>query len=275
MRNLTVKYYDCHLHSRFSQDSDADPEKEIISGISAGLSGMCFTEHNDFDYKEPDGTDAFTLDLDGYTDCLTGLKKKYCTGPDAFEILIGLEQGLTIPAAERIEKYDPDKRLDMIIGSTHVVDGLDPYYPEFWESHNERDGVLRYYENIYESVKIIDNYDIYGHLDYIMRYLPGKQDHKGIIPSDLIREILRMIIYKGKGIEINTAGWRKGKDPNPSPLILKEYRSLGGEIITIGSDSHESRHIGYEIKKAHSLLKECGFDHFAVFKKRKPEFYSL
>ena len=270
------KFYDTHLHSSFSHDSEADAEEEIMAGIGSGLTGMCFTEHNDFDYKEPDGSDAFTLDLEGYVNAAERLKDKYS---GKFEVLAGLEQGLTLPAAERIEGYDPDRRLDFIIGSTHVVDSLDPYYPEFWESHDAASGVRRYYENMFDCVNAISNFDVYGHLDYIMRYLPGSrpepEDFLRLTPMDIVREILKKLIFDGKGIEINTGGWRKGIYANPAPFILKEYKRLGGEIITVGSDAHERENVGYRIKKAHTLLRECGFGFACVFKKRKAEFYRI
>ena len=275
MNEKPFKIYDCHLHSRFSFDSEAEPEDEIKEAMHAGLTGMCFTEHNDFDYKEPDGSPAFDLDLEEYISCANVLKEKY---KDRLDVLIGLEQGLTLPAAERIQDYDTEKRLDFIIGSTHVVDSLDPYYPEFWETHDAVSGVRRYFENIYDCVNVIENYDVYGHLDYITRYIPkeqGEADHDSLIPLDLVREILKKLIYKGKGIEINTAGWLKSDHPNPSALILREYRLLGGEIITTGSDAHESSLIGSGIKRAHALLAECGFKYFTVFRHRKPELYPI
>lgn len=286
-----IKYYDTHLHSSFSHDSEADAGEEIKAGIASGLRGMCFTEHNDFDYREPDGNAAFRLEFDDYINSMTDLRQRY---GDKIEIMIGLEQGLTLPAAERIENYDPGNRLDFIIGSTHVVDSLDPYYPEFWSSHDAASGIRRYYENIFECVNAIGNFDVYGHLDYIIRYLPKQNDLPGssgsknasqgcysysdiirLTPMELVREILKKLIYNGKGIEINTGGWRKGEYPNPAPFILKEYRQLGGEMITIGSDAHEAENIGYSIKKAHALLQECGFKYACVFRKRKADFYNL
>lgn len=41
---------DFHLHSSFSGDSDTPMEQMILEGIELGLTEMCFTEHNDFDY---------------------------------------------------------------------------------------------------------------------------------------------------------------------------------------------------------------------------------
>ena len=93
---------------------------------------------------------------------------------------------------------------------------------------------------------------------------------------DYIDTALRMLIEKGKGIEINTASLKYGlKYPNPCPDILKRYRELGGEIITIGADAHTPDKIGYAFDKAADVLRECGFSYYAVFKNRRPVFHKL
>ena len=270
-----LKIYDYHIHTLFSDDSQADPEAEIKNAIELGLSGMCFTDHNDFGYTRPDGSEHFTLDLKNYLETLLPLKEKYS---DKIKVCVGLEQGLTVPAAELIENFDPDKKLDFIIGSTHVVDGIDPYFDVYWEDKTVKDGINRYFENIYDEVRAIDNFDIYGHLDYICRYIPDekiKKDPRDHLPMDLISEILKVIIEKGKGIELNTAGIRRGLFANPCDRILNEYYRLGGEIITAGSDAHYPEHVGYDLKNAYKTLASTGFKYIAVFSDRKPEFVPI
>ena len=88
--------------------------------------------------------------------------------------------------------------------------------------------------------------------------------------------ILEALIEKGKGLELNTGGLRSGlRDVNPCADVLKRYRELGGEILTVGSDSHSDSHISFEFEKACELLKECGFRYYTVFEKRSPEFRRL
>ena len=54
---------DCHLHTSHSGDSKAPMEEMILQGISKGLTTMCFTEHNDFDFPITD------LDPEGKFEC--------------------------------------------------------------------------------------------------------------------------------------------------------------------------------------------------------------
>ena len=78
--------------------------------------------------------------------------------------------------------------------------------------------------------------------------------------QDLIDPILKTLIEKGKGLECNTGGLRYGLGhPNPCEDILRRYRQLGGEILTIGSDAHSPEQVGYGFQTASRLLAACGF----------------
>ena len=82
-------FYDCHLHSSFSADSETPAEAMIQRAISIGLSGMCFTEHLDTDCP-PEGPD-FCLDLPAYFEKLSALRERF---RDVIDIRIGLEFGI-------------------------------------------------------------------------------------------------------------------------------------------------------------------------------------
>ena len=93
---------------------------------------------------------------------------------------------------------------------------------------------------------------------------------------DYIDTALRMLIEKGKGIEINTASLKYGlKYPNPCPDILKRYRELGGEIITTGSDAHQTEYVAHRFDVIEDMLKGAGFGYYTVFERRKPVFIKL
>jgi predicted metal-dependent phosphoesterase TrpH len=49
-----MKYkIDLHVHSRYSGDTDSDPEESIIQAIELGLQGIAFTEHYYYGVSEP------------------------------------------------------------------------------------------------------------------------------------------------------------------------------------------------------------------------------
>ena len=89
---------------------------------------------------------------------------------------------------------------------------------------------------------------------------------------DQIREILRLAIDSGRGIEINT--W-KGQTLAAWRPLLKDYKELGGEILTVGSDAHAPDPLGRGIREAYQLMQDCGFRYVAVYHQRKPELFRL
>ena len=270
MSNLS----DFHIHTCFSSDSDENPENIIRQAVTLGLSSICFTDHNDFDFPLEDGKVIFLVDFDKYHTYFEKLREKY---RNQLDIYIGIEQGLQKCCKDKVNSYDPDKYLDFIIGSSHLVDGSDPYYKDFWNGRSTMETIMKYFESILENLKCCHNFDVYGHIDYIIRYAPGQNaDYDWKDYQDVIDDILKTLIHNGKGIEINTAGLKYGlKDPNPCFGIVKRYRQLGGEIITTGSDAHKAEHLAYNFNIIHDFLREAGFKYYTIFKKRKPEFIAL
>ena len=258
---------DQHTHTFVSTDSDQPMEGAIRAMRDKGLRTVCFTEHMDIDY--PGG--EFILDTAGYLRRLNELRWQF---PD-MELLFGVELGLMDYLAPRLREYVRQWDFDLVIGSSHLVDGVDPYYPEYFAQHGDYNGILRYFESILANIAAFDDFDVYGHLDYVVRYT-GAKNYRPADYADILDEILKKLISMGKGIELNTAGLKYGLGwAHPHPEVLRRYRELGGEIITVGSDGHKSEHYAWEFGAAEDILKAAGFTHYTVFRKRKPEFVKI
>lgn len=267
---------DCHLHSSFSGDSDTPMEDMVIQGISQGLTTLCFTEHNDFEF--PDGPEEegsiFLLNVDSYLYDLAKYKEKY---KDRIRLLFGVELGLQPEVIRPNAVFAKTHEFDFIIGSSHICHKKDPYYPEFFQGRGIEDALREYFESIAENIRKFSNFDVYGHLDYAVRYAPRPdKDFSYEQYSDILDGILKLLLEKGKGIELNTGGVEKYSHAfHFYTGILKRFRELGGEIITIGSDAHNTSDIGAHFKKAAEILEECGFRYYCIFEKRTPEFHKL
>ena len=264
--------WDTHMHTDFSGDSKASPESMMEKAIQLGLAGICFTDHLDYDY--PDDPDLFLLDIDKYDEKIHALQQQYQNRlPIRFGIEIGLQPHLAKRHQEMLSAHD----FDFVIGSSHVVHGFDPYYPAYYEGKTEQEAYLEYFTSILENIQAFSDFDVYGHIDYVVRYGPNKNDQYSYAAyADIIDEILRLLIQKGRGIELNTAGFKYGLGhPNPTEEILSRYRELGGEIITIGADGHKPEHIAYDFAKVPAILEAAGLRYYTVFKNRKPEFIPL
>lgn len=267
---------DTHLHTSFSSDSDTPMEDMVKRGIELGLNMICFTEHYDADFPvTPSGLD-FSLDFDSYYSTCLRLKKQYA---DKIEILHGIELGVQPHLGEFLSDFIDRQgdRYDFIINSCHLVEGLDPYHPEFFDTYGPEKGMQRYYETLYENLLCFNHYQSAGHLDYAARYIkkPVPDFHYEDY-GEILDKILIHLIKNQKALEVNTSGLKAGLSwPNPHMEILKRYHSLGGRKITIGSDAHRPEHIAYDFDRLPSILAEAGFEYYEIYREQKPEVIPL
>lgn len=88
--------------------------------------------------------------------------------------------------------------------------------------------------------------------------------------KEIIDLILKTIIKKSKGIEVNTSGLRTSlKTTFPKKKLLIRYKKLGGKIITLGSDAHTNEDYNKGILDGIKNLKSLGFNEITSFNKRK------
>ena len=121
--------WDCHMHSSFSADSDTPMENMVLKALSLGLKGVTFTEHLDPDYPSTPESLDFSLDLFSYRKELLRLQEIY---KDKIQLRFGIELGLQPQLEKYFRKLTKDTPFDFVIGSSHVVHGYDPYYPDFF-----------------------------------------------------------------------------------------------------------------------------------------------
>ena len=268
---------DFHIHSSNSTDSTEPMENMILRGIELGLKEICFTEHHDIDFPEDPnypGEVAFDLNVDSYLYELLGLRQKY---ESQINILFGVEIGVQPHLRRELAVFAKSHEFDFIIASTHLVNHKDPYYPTYFEGRDEEAAYREYFEEVRKSLDMFSNFDVWGHLDYVVRYGQSKDENYSYDKyKDVIDPILEKIIDMEKGIELNTGAiHHKLKELNPCKDILKRYRQLGGEIITVGSDAHNTARLAEGFDIAEQYLLDCGFKYYSTFEKRIAEFHKL
>lgn len=262
---------DLHLHSEFSFDSYTDPEENIKSAIKNNIKIMAFTDHIDI-YCQND--ENWSFDIDKYFSTIYKLREKY---KNQIKILAGVEVGLAYENADKINKFIDDNHFDFAIGSIHAVEFKDIWSNRKNIEKNPKYNFRKYYQYMLESIKSCKNFSILGHIDYIDRYVKDKS----VIPDfsfyeDLIEEILKELIKTNRGIEYNTAGFRNNLSyANPKDKILEKYKDLGGQIITLGSDSHYPDTISYKIKDGIKHLKDLGYKNISYFENKKEKIIEI
>ena len=258
---------DYHMHTNYSNDSQYDMEKAILKAIDMGLDEICFTEHSDY------GTMGnYVVDYEDYYQGYLKWKEKY---KNQIVIKFGCEFGVQMHTISSFQKDFQEYPFDFIILSNHQIDDIEFWTYKYQEGKTQREYNRGYYQAIYDVIQKFDDYSGLGHLDMIKRY-----DKHGNYPDedvkDILIKILKHIIKKGKGIEVNTSCFRyQLNDLTPSHYILELYHQLGGTIITVGSDTHEEEHVGCRIQYVYDELKKIGYDSFCTFEKMKPIFHKL
>ncbi|MDU1539081.1 MAG: histidinol-phosphatase HisJ family protein [Paeniclostridium sordellii] len=263
-------YYDYHMHSNFSGDSQTPMEDMVKKSIDIGLKEICFTDHVDYDIISDV---EFETDYDAYFKNINMLKDKY---KNKITIKKGIEMGVQPHILEKCSNDIKTYPFDFVICSMHAIDKVDLYNGTFFNDKTQAEAYEKYYETLYNIVKNYNDYSVLGHLDLIKRYGDYKSELDDKLFYDILEAILKEAIQNGKGIEINTSCFRYGlKDLTPSTYILKMYKDLGGEIITTGSDSHIPSQVAYKFDFIYKKLSELGFKYVTTFDSMKPKFISI
>ncbi len=283
-----MKLVDCHTHTQFSVDSEADINECADRAAELGLVAYAITDHcecNGWYEKEHYSENEWHLcesfdyakDFEGSVSAVTALKEKYA---GRLNLLCGVELGQILHDTVAAKIVNADKRVDFIIGSVHQVLGEQDFYFIDYEklTMDEIYGLLeRYFSEVYDLSRT-DLFDVIGHITYCLRYMKQRNGIEADISryDDIIAETFRNLAVSGRGIEINTSGIRQGfGDCFPNLKYVKLFRDMGGEIITIGSDAHTVGDIGANAADGIETARAAGFTRIAYFKKRRPYFIDI
>jgi len=265
---MEKKMFDFHLHSSLSFDSKCPAQNMVAAAERLGLREICFTDHFDFSDDKDGVRDIFTPEEYGAVyGALTS---------DKVTIRRGVEFGITTWNQKELADFLGATELDFVIGSVHYAGGTDPYYPEYWKDINIDEAFEKYLLKTLECVKVQNNYDVLGHINYVCKspHNPTHQYLRYTDYSDICDEIMKTVAENGKGMEINTSGVDRVGDFLPSRDFIKRFRELGGEIVTVGSDSHDDKRIGQYVDGAIEIAKDV-FGYVCTFKNRRPVFHKI
>ncbi|MGI6269101.1 MAG: histidinol-phosphatase HisJ family protein [Candidatus Howiella sp.] len=256
---------DLHTHSDNSPDADHSVSLMCEYAVKNGVRGLAVTDHCECNAYIRDGyniTSAQSLFESG---------KARAVFSGQLVVLIGVELGQATQDLEAANKVLSRPSLDFVLASMHnLQDRKDFYYLDYSLPENDPKILLEEYFNSLLDLVAWGGFDSLAHLTYPLRYLPGKgyalSDY-----TDIIDAIFRALIETGKALEINTSGLRQGLGTTlPDLALVRRYRELGGELITIGSDAHRAPDVGDGIPDGMALAQEAGFRYITLFQGRIP-----
>lgn len=277
---------DCHTHTGFSPDGNDTVEQLAARAAEMELPVLAITEHvemNRFFSQEHYGTtprnqwEVFDH-ADVLEQSLTAVSaRKAQAAEQGVTLLCGMEMGQPNADFGLSEAAAKDARLDFTIASLHELLEKPDFFCLDYKNENIADLMTDYFSQLYDICRW-GKFDVLGHVTYPLRYMEGEAGlHVGLTPyEEVIRLCFQTLIEKGKGIELNTSGFRQkyGK-PFPTLELLKIYREMGGEILTLGSDAHCAADLGKGIAAGAAMARAAGFSHACYFVRHEPVFVKL
>ena len=271
--------YDNHNHCSFSFDAGGTSvESSARAAIEQGLDGMCFTDH--YDFYTPDmklnlrqGHDD-VFDIPGQQAEIDKVQRLLDSQGHNFRIFKGIEMGLQKDCRDKIRQLMREHSFDEVIASVHYLDGTDPFYGTYYSGLTWQQSYGHYLETLYEEMVWLDSdFDIMGHYDYVTRYGPYPKASilYGDFP-DLLDTMFKYLIENGKALEINTKTYQTfadGRTPILDDALLLRYKELGGEALSLGSDSHKASAVGFHLPDFAAKLKALGFRWEVHFESRR------
>ncbi len=263
---------DMHIHSDNSHDADHSVTLLCEKAVAKGLKAIAVTDHCDcIGYK------SVKQDIICRQSAFE-VKKAQMIFKGQIEVICGIELG---SPARNLEAVDDVLKngFDFVLASVHRIKGKKVsfgHYDFSRETNRPEYLIPRYLDEILETVQW-NGFDSLAHLTYPFRYYPAEllADFKLEDYQEKIDAILKTLAKNGKALEINTACEpfeMGGKNYNfhPDIEIVKRFRELGGEYITVGSDAHQSSRVGDRVDLAYDMARLAGFECVTVYKNRKP-----
>lgn len=268
-----MRFIDNHTHTQFSPDSTTTVGELARRAVETGAAGIAFTDH--LDLAAPRQADLFVFDLEAQRREIERVAAVY--GRDV-RLLRGIEIGMQPCCLDALAEVTARGLFDTVIASIHFVDGLDPYYGDYYRGKSDfRKAYGRVLELIYATAAEFKDFDIIGHFDYVARYAPYEvRDIRYTDFPDELDAVLKYLAENGKALEINTKTYSLQKGGHVQQLdktILTRFRELGGEAVSLGSDSHDAQRLCDRFGCFWEVVKSAGFSRLVYFDRRKPVFY--
>lgn len=267
-----MEYYsmliDCHVHSTCSGDCPVPMQDMCARAVELGIGEIWFTEHFD---NNPLDMCYGTFDLDSYLTAIDDARRQF---EGRLRIHTGIEFGEPYMYPTLVEEVNT-WGLDVVLGSMHWVGDTIVAVDEF--AGADVNALYRGYFT--EALKMVEagGFDVMAHFDLVKRFgvkYTGPFDFARY--RDRIAAILEAMVRRGIALEVNTSGLRQPcGETFPGPEALRLYHDLGGELITIGTDSHRIAQLGFGLSEGLDLIRQAGFRHITIYEQRQPRFVCI
>lgn len=262
---------DCHTHSKWSFDGCETIDDMCEQAIRLGINVLTVTDHCEVNgWNTPDDSEFGDFSK-LIPESIKHLKESQIKYTGKLKLLRGIELGQAVQDLKSADIALGLDDFDFVLGSVHNVRNTKDFYWLEYTYESARELLYTYFNEILEVVQW-NKFDSLSHLTYPLRYITGVHkiniDINEYLP--IIDKIFNELIKNGKALEVNSSGLRQEIGITmPDEFLLTRYYSLGGRLITIGSDAHKIADLGKGINETLHLLKKIGFDNYYYFEKHK------
>ncbi len=259
---------DIHTHTKFSADGQNSIEEMIAAAMQKGLAWYGISEHFNYDYDRLhltiDGQEVPPIDERAYFTRARELQKQL---RGKLHLLVGAEFGYD-NANSTLQRYietEQEYSPDFVVNSVHICLGMDCYFPHYCVGKSKEYAYNAYLYRVLESLDAPYRYDIVAHVGYCSRnatYPDPKLRYEDY--ADVLDEILKRIIARGKILEVNSSAKTAGSPFIPDTDILERYFELGGRMVSFASDAHDTTRIADRRDIVVAALKKIGFTHLTI-----------
>ena len=268
-----MKLCDMHTHSDNSFDAKSTVDELCQAALGNGLYAIAITDHCEAEYINM-GEDcefgSFDRLIPQSVRDINSAKEKY---KNRLLVLRGLELGEPMHDPAQTRHALEYAEFDFILASVHNLRGYDDFYYLDYKTVDVNDLLRRYFDELIETADF-EHFDSLSHLTYPLRYIVEREGYyPDLTPfQEQIDEIFKTLIKNKKALEINVSGLFKPIGRTlPDIELVRRFRELGGEYVTIGTDAHSSDMVGKGIEQGIEVAKAAGFTHYTIFREHKPE----
>ena len=261
MKQVLARKSDYHVHSKWSPDSSMETLSILEICRENKILDVAFTDHVDLFYPKKTN---LGFDIPAYQKEIFKLRKYY----HDITILVGIEVGANQTNLRETENFLQKHSFDFVIASIHTSKEFSFCNRLLTKKLTIESLLDIYFQEMIFVTKNLTSFQVLGHIDYLLRY-HSISCHDFLAHQEQIETVLTNIIKKNHGLEINTKSWSNDKLNEPMQTILSIYKKLGGQYLTIGSDSHSLNQLGKNFDKAILMINKAGFTHYHLFRNKE------
>jgi histidinol-phosphatase (PHP family) len=169
---------------------------------------------------------------------------------------------------DQIREHLATHSYDYTIGSVHgMSDG--PYargrIASFVAGKSLPEVVAPYFAEVAAAIRS-GLFDTLGHMDMCKRWLvPWFRAADFAAAPELYEPLLVALVESGTALEVNASGLRHPTgETYPGPWVVARFRELGGQRVTVGSDSHLPNCFAFGLEEACEIVAAAGFDRLTL-----------